>query len=258
MAESLSEVSSSFERDAQNDWRLSFGLAATAVWLLLGFLYISSTIGWREFAAQNAPSLGSFLEGAFAPLAFLWLVVGFFLQQRQLNENTEAVRLQYLEMRRSAEQAEIQARAIAANELHVRQDIFIKTVETVKEQLGFVSGFLCLSYDEEVGNELVGSASGEMFRQLGMGDPAVFSRRVITYAFQHPERKRDFLFGSEIRERHSRRFMTIFERLMAAGEESDPRGFLRDALHDSSHGRLYRLMKEQDPNATGPVPFMLS
>lgn len=248
MAESVSGATA-FEREPQNDWRLSFGLAATAVWLVLGFLYISNTVGWREFAAQNAPALGNFLEGAFAPLAFLWLVVGFFLQQRQLNENTEAVRLQYLEMRRSAEQAEIQARAIAANELHVRQDIFIKTVEQVKEQLGFISGFLCLSYDEEVGGELVGGESGEMFRQLGTGDPAVFSRRAITYAFRRRELARDFFFGSEIRERHSRRFIAIFERLLEAGQESDPRGFLREALHDSSHGRLYRLLKEQDPGA---------
>lgn len=257
MAESVSGVPTAFDRESQNDWRLSFGLAATAVWLVLGFLYISNTVGWREFAAQNAPALGNFLEGAFAPLAFLWLVVGFFLQQRQLNENTEAVRLQYLEMRRSAEQAEIQARAIAANELHVRQDIFIKTVEQVKEQLGFISGFLCLSYDEEVGGELVGGEAGEMFRQLGTGDPAVFSRRAITYSFRRREIARDFFFGSEIRERHSRRFMAIFERLVEAGQDSDPRGFLREALHDSSHGRLYRLLKEQDPEATDEKPFTL-
>lgn len=245
MAEMLSRLPTPSGREAQGDWRLSFGLAATAVWLVLGFLYISNVVGWSEFVAQNAPALGSFLEGAFAPLAFLWLVVGFFLQQRQLAENTDAVRLQYLEMRRSAEQAEIQARAIAANEVHVRQDMFIKTAETVKEQLGYISGFLCLSYDDEVNGELVGGDSAEMFRQLGTGDPAVFSRRIITYIFRRPELRGDFFYGSEIRSRHSRRFMEIFERLLAAGEESDPRGFLRDALHDSSHGRLYRFLREE-------------
>ncbi len=245
MAETLSPFQPSPPHESQNDWRLSFGLAATAVWLVLGFVYISNVVGWGAFVEQNASSLGSFLEGAFAPLAFLWLVVGFFLQQRQLSDNTEAVRLQYLEMRRSAEQAEIQARAIAANEVHVRQDAFMKTVETVKEQLGFISGYLCLSYDEEVNGELVGGDSGEMFRQLGTGDPAVFSRRIITSIFRRPELRRDFFFGSAIRSRHSHRFMEIFERLLAAGEESDPRGFLREALQDSSHGRLYRFLKEE-------------
>ena len=43
-------------------------------------------IGWDRFISQPADALGGFLEGAFAPLAFLWLVVGFFLQQRQLME----------------------------------------------------------------------------------------------------------------------------------------------------------------------------
>ena len=74
------------------DWRLRFSVGVTIIWLLLGFTYISGVVGWTDFVRQNAPSLGSFLEGAFAPLAFLWLVVGFFLQQKQLTENTRTFR----------------------------------------------------------------------------------------------------------------------------------------------------------------------
>ena len=124
------------------DWRLRFSLAVTIVWLLLGFTYISGVVGWTDFVRQNAPSLGSFLEGAFAPLAFLWLVVGFFLQQKQLSENTKTIQMQLAEMRRTAEQAEIQSRAIAADELHSRQDTFMRVVEMVKEQLGNLGGWI--------------------------------------------------------------------------------------------------------------------
>ena len=53
------------------DWRLRFSLGVSIVWICLGVLYISSVIGWSGFVTQNAPALGSFLEGAFAPLAFL-------------------------------------------------------------------------------------------------------------------------------------------------------------------------------------------
>ena len=87
---------------AGRDWRLAFSLALTAVWLFLGFLYISSIVGWLPFVRQSAPALGGFLEGAFAPLAFLWLVVGFFLQQKQLSENTAAIEKQYEAMQRTA------------------------------------------------------------------------------------------------------------------------------------------------------------
>ena len=114
------------------DWRLRFSLGLTIVWLVLGFTHISGVIGWTDFVRQNAPSLGSFLEGAFAPLAFLWLVVGFFLQQKQLTENTKTIQMQLAEMRRTAEQAEVQSRAIAADELHSRQDTFMRVVEVVK------------------------------------------------------------------------------------------------------------------------------
>ena len=95
------EFSSDVE-PAGADWRLHFSLGLTIVWLLLGFTYISGVIGWTDFVRQNAPSLGSFLEGAFAPLAFLWLVVGFFLQQKQLSENTRTIQMQLTEMRRTA------------------------------------------------------------------------------------------------------------------------------------------------------------
>ena len=227
------------------DWRVGFGLLATLLWLGLGLLYISHVVGWGEFVGQNAPSLGSFLEGAFAPLAFLWLVVGFFLQQRQLMDNTEAVRAQYLEMRRSAEQAEIQSRAIADNELHIRQDVFIKTVDTVKEQLGVIAGFLCVSYDQEIDGDLLGADSGELWRQYSTGDPAIFSRQALTFYYANPERQSDFCFGSQIRSKHSRRFIEVFEKLEAAGLEADPRGFLVEALRDTTHGRLYRCLVDQ-------------
>jgi hypothetical protein len=231
-------------RNDENDWRVAFGIGVTVVWIVLGYLYISNIVGWGDFVQQNAPSLGSFLEGAFAPLAFLWLVVGFFLQQKQLAQNTKAVQQQYLEMRRSVEQAEIQSRAIAANELHVRQDIFLKTMDAVERQLGMIAGYLCLSYDQDVAGELVGDEAGELFRQMGLGDPQVFSRRALVAYYGRGHDVGNFLFGTAIRTRHTRRFMEVYERLVDAAADSDPFGILIDALHDNSHGRLYRVMKE--------------
>lgn len=51
---------------------------------------------WNEF--------GDFLAGAFSPVAFLWLVLGFVQQQRELQQNTEALRLQADELKNSVDQ----------------------------------------------------------------------------------------------------------------------------------------------------------
>jgi hypothetical protein len=72
----------------QRDRRILYGLAMTIVWLLLGALYISYNLGWSRFATLPIDEMGTFLEGAFAPLAFLWLVIGLFIQQSVLAEKS--------------------------------------------------------------------------------------------------------------------------------------------------------------------------
>ena len=76
------------QRKKPLDWRVRFGLLVTAAWIFLGSSYITTQIGWAAFSRLPAEELGSFLEGAFAPLAFLWLVIGYFLQQKELEQNT--------------------------------------------------------------------------------------------------------------------------------------------------------------------------
>lgn len=39
---------------------------------------------WSDLQKLNAEGLGSLLQGVFSPLAFYWLVVGYFLQRREL------------------------------------------------------------------------------------------------------------------------------------------------------------------------------
>jgi hypothetical protein len=226
------------------DWRLRVSVALTAGWLLLGFIYISTVVGWADFASQQAPALGSFLEGAFAPLAFLWLVVGFFLQQQQLRENTRTIQAQLGEMRRTAEQAEVQARAIAADELHSRQDTFLRVNELVSDQLGVIAGWLVTSYLSSA------EAVRELWLRHGSGESTAFSLDVIRRCFTNEVDPANFFYGSEIRRNHTERFIHSFERLLASGDRCDPEGMIVDALEDSAHGRLYRLMRENSPEAS--------
>src|SRR4030095_16374614 len=122
--------------DTNRDWRIWFGLASTLFWLWLGLMYIAIVIGFPNFLVEASDALGSFLEGAFAPLAFLWLVIGFFLQQRELRHNNAAIRLQYEQMRQQVEHAAAQARAIQANALHPQQETLLLVADRVSHQLG--------------------------------------------------------------------------------------------------------------------------
>jgi hypothetical protein len=84
------------------EYRFRLGLGLTAVWVatMTALFYWSSTQ-----ANQLKPNeWGDFFAGVFAPLAFLWLVLGYLQQGEELRLSTEALRLQAEELKNSVEQ----------------------------------------------------------------------------------------------------------------------------------------------------------
>lgn len=78
------------------------GLALTGSWVLGWIIYVAIN---REAVGGLAPNeAGDFLAGVFAPLAFLWLVLGFFQQGQELRHSAEALWLQGRELQNSVEQ----------------------------------------------------------------------------------------------------------------------------------------------------------
>lgn len=241
-------------RPRRTDWRVGFGLLATGGWLALGLAYIAHGVGFDAFAASPVAELGEFLDGAFAPLAFLWLVLGLFMQQSELAENNRAISRQYDVMRHAAEQAEVQARAIAANELHARQDTFIDVAALVREQLEVLSGLLFLSSQGPAGDGVVPAEEvDELWRRMASGESSLFSRRLIGLRLSQDsdDAARALFWGTEIRRRHSETFVQAYERLRRAARGCDPDGMIVDALDGGAHGRLYRIMLELRP--AGPA-----
>ena len=235
------------------NWRIWLGLGLTVFWILLGVLYISTVIGWSSFAVLPAEDLGNFLEGAFAPLAFLWLVIGYFLQQKELEQNTEALRAQATEIQKTAEQAIIQSENLAASELHARQEAFLQIAHSVRAQLGSIAGLLYISSQGATGS---GNASGteisQLFTAQGSGqDVEAFSRRLLEthISIENPQEQFDLFYGTEIRARHTNNFIFTFERLLRRAKDVDSENMIQDAQSASGHGFLYRIMKGHQPNA---------
>ena len=102
--------------------RSQFAWLLTAAWCALGFGYVTFVKGWAAFLDLGLNELGDFLAGSAAPLAFLWLVVGYLQNSEELQLQREELTLQRQEVQRLASEAGRQATAIEANELHARRD----------------------------------------------------------------------------------------------------------------------------------------
>lgn len=226
------------------DWRVWVGIVFSVLWITMLIIYVSVQIGWSNIGATRMDTLGSFLEGASAPLAFLWFVLAFFSQQRELAQNTAAIKMQYIEIQRSAEQAVIQSDAIRASERHAAKESFLRIAESVKTQLGVIMGFLFLSSQ---GANAQGAVSDDklagLWSQMSQNDPEVFSRSMLQVSFRSSDRYAWKLFyGTTVRTRHSENFIFNFERLLRTAEECDDDGMIRDSLRGSAHGYIYDRM----------------
>jgi len=228
------------------DGRIQLGIALSTIWIALSLAYVSFGIGWSAFVAQPPSEFGAYLEGAVAPLAFLWLVLGLFLQQSELRGNSEALRAQSEALRKSAEQAEISARAIHANELHARQDTFVDLAKLVTRQLGVVCGFLFMSSQGAgVGGTVPAERIREMWDQVGSGDDQAFMRALLGLrAGADALASFEVFYGTPIRTRHCETYVAAFERLLRAADGCDPDGMIRDALLGDAAGRVYRMLVE--------------
>lgn len=245
------------------DWRVWLGLALTAAWLILGVIYISGVIGWQKLPFIGADDLGSFLEGAFAPLAFLWLVIGYFLQKKELEQNTQALQAQAEEITRTAEQAVIQSEKMAASEIHARQGTFLQIANNVRRQLGSICGFLFLSSQGAgAGSTVAPDEMSRLFSLQSADDPDIFARLMLETHVQldDPQEQFALFYGTEVRARHSNNFIYTFERLLRRAEEVDPDFMIRDALLTGSQGFIYQMAKRHrdeappelaDPKHTG-------
>jgi hypothetical protein len=104
-----------------------FGILVTSLYMLgLGGYVVSD---WYEFSKLTPNEWGDFLAGSFSPLAFLWLVLGFFQQGKELRQNNEALKLQAAELKNSVEQQKELVRVTTR-----QVEVEIESAELAREQ----------------------------------------------------------------------------------------------------------------------------
>ena len=136
-----------FERKAASNLQ-KWGLIATAIYVacLIAGIPIAVTIGWLSVTSISLNELGDFLAGAFGPLAFFWLVLGFMQQGKELQNSVDALNLQARELAASVEQqAELVAvtretleaeRAARAEAETLRNEALVPKVEAAMTSSG--------------------------------------------------------------------------------------------------------------------------
>lgn len=215
------------------DWRIILGAILTSLWIGAGLVYLLGVVGAGAFVALPTGDIGSFLEGAFAPLAFLWLVIGHFMQQSEISANTRAIMLQ----EQSAERQEI----------HAQRTSYFQLLKLVQEQLGSIAGFMYLSICGPTGTGEVSSEDFNKLRGDSSADHAVFIRKMIAMAVAHresPEQVNEFFFGTEIRTRHANNFTKTFQKLLDNAAAVDHDDLLSNALlYGSAAGFLFRIIR---------------
>lgn len=224
------------------DWRIQLGLILTVVWFMFLALYIARNVGWSHFLDLPIDEMGTFLEGAFAFLAFLWLVIGLFIQQSVLAENNE-------ELRRNNLHSEKQTQAIAATEMNARQETFFKISEATRRQLGGVAGLLFISSQGPAGNNTYSSEElAKRWEQYASGDFEVFSRLFLGMLANPQSDIKGLFYGTEIRRRHTDNFLVAFDRLTRLARGCDTDNIILDSLIYSAHGLLNSRMQELHPS----------
>ena len=227
----------------KRDWRIWFGIVVTLVWVGGGGWYVFGVMRADATNQLSPEALGSFLEGAFAPLAFLWLVIGLFIQQRELANNSKAIR-------KASKQSEKQTAAIAATEMNARQETFFKIAENVRNQLGGITGMLFISCFGATEGQLVPrDRIAEMWHMLARRDDQVFGREFLLLDADDYGGYRSLFYKTKIRRRHTKNFMRTFARLMVMAKECDAdNGIIADSLAQTAHGLIYNRMIAARPD----------
>jgi hypothetical protein len=91
---------------------MKYAALASCAWVIVVVVY--ALINWIDFRNLQPNEMGDLFAGVFAPLAFLWLVVGYFQQSDELRFQAEQLRLQVGESKNLVREAARQAEASAS------------------------------------------------------------------------------------------------------------------------------------------------
>lgn len=209
--------------------RTILGVAVSVFWLVIVVAYVSLGKGWADFVSMELNSFGDFCAGVFAPLAFLWLVIGYAQQGEELAHNVTALRQQAEETANLVQQAQVQAEAIKANELHARRDTFFRyaDIQIIELKVAISQAIRQTLYVNE------DAKLHDDYRRLARHLAAQIKADRSQWQGSHAHPTRTFAI---------QRFIEIFESLLTEAHRADPSGQINKTLELGPFGDAYAAM----------------
>ena len=201
--------------------------------------------------------VGDFFAGFAAALAFIWLVIGYFLQSAELKLQRKELGEQRLETARLADEANRQSEAISANEMHARRDTFFRIAELHERDINhhaFAMMDAILDVQAKVDDETSRPLSDRRIEYLKIGSEdnlwAKFSNGnhfVFTNLLSHVLENIDPLVSEKIltsdkMKTGARRYCRVFEKIIEESAACNDGGVLRGEYEWSPHGEAYMLL----------------
>jgi len=233
-----SDIALGYRRQRQ---RLSlFGIWSTALYI---GVVVTVVVCKGPSALWSLPlnAIGDFLAGAFAPLAFLWLVIGYRQQNIELSLNTDTLVAQLEEMRQMVEEQAKQTTALVLDESHARRAAILKMCDIYMSQLAGSASIVTL-YARGLSHDWIeagwryysGGDRDFFFRTLlpGHAPPNSLTGQLTTTMGNSTEAAAAL---------HS--YVDVYERFTAQVRQLDTENNFLPLFESGHSGRLYRAMK---------------
>lgn len=211
-------------------WLVILGAFVTFVYPTF-LIFGVEKLTFSEFQNLDLNEMGDFFAGVFAPLAFLWLVLGYFQQGEELKQSSEVLRLQVQELKESVEVQHRQAQSVEANTRHAARDVFLQFVDGLLDELVAAAVEIAQQRSE---NTHIATRYTEyqnmalLFIRLSQG---VTDRKTeYIHLYQRYSEKRWPI----------NRYVATFEALIGEARAADPEGKLEEYYRNSGAGLLYK------------------
>ncbi len=190
---------------------MSLHIAITLLWGAM-VIYFGVTGDWNGVEPNE---VGDFLAGAAAPAAFYWLIVGAFMQRKELELQRAELKETRLQLERQAsaqeESGEIQRQVLGLNERERIRAELREELDTLPNRMKTLIAYLCAS--DTLSSELHS-------KQIGWGIP----------------------HGSEVPQRYTISHLAK----VVSGWPHETHGDLLDCLDKSAFGAKYMIRQETE------------
>lgn len=208
-----------------------FGVWLTVCWAI--FLLVYMAFSYQSFSGLEPNAVGDFLAGLFAPLAFLWLVVGLLQQGQEL-------KLQYYELKKSVDQYAEQSDALRGAEKHAKQSVLNDTRKLFERDLSSSAAIICNTIKHVAGRKSLTVMDRKTYwwESFAQGDSEAIVRNV--YGMLQDE-------GAEINDwAAAASYINLSSDLARILDDLDDSGALSHLYERNYYGQLAKLLVERD------------